>query len=115
MGNPVIEALKAALESKRHEIEQLEDAIRQFEAEEKNGVKPRRFRRLTGFKPDSIPFHVNAVLNASSTGPLSAAEISEALKARGKDVDSGMISASISRYVDKVFRRNEEGKYFLVR
>jgi hypothetical protein len=115
-GNPVIEALRAALESKRQEIEQLEAAIRKYEAEEANAHrnKPKRFRKSTGLRPDSIPSLVQATLNAGS-GPMSAAELSEALKANGRDVDSSTLAASISRYVGRIFRRNEEGKYQLVR
>jgi len=117
MGNPIIEALKAALELKKQEIATLEAAIRKAEAEESSSSrnpKPRRFRKATGFKAGSIPFHINAILQTTNT-PQSAADLSEALKAKGKTVDSNMVSASISRYIGTLFRRNEEGKYLLVR
>lgn len=114
--NPVLEILRAGLEAKKKEIAKLEEAIRRYEAEEaaSNGAKPKRFRKATGFKPGSIPSLVYALIN-SGNGPMSASELSEALKAQGKDVDSSQLAASISRYVGKVFRRDEEGKYLLVR
>ena len=117
MGNPVIEALKAALELKKQETLTLEAAIRKAEAEETNASrnpKPKRFRKATGFKSNSIPYHINAILQAT-TVPMSAADLSEALKAKGKTVDSNMVAASINRYIGTIFRRNEEGKYLLVR
>jgi hypothetical protein len=46
---------------------------------------------------------------------MSAADLSEALKAKGKTVDSNMVAASVNRYIGTIFRRNEEGKYLLVR
>jgi len=45
---------------------------------------------------------------------MSAADLSAALKEKGKEVESKMLSASIARYIETTFRRNEEGKYFLV-
>jgi hypothetical protein len=117
MGNPVIEALRAALELKKQEILTLESAIRKAEQEElssSRNPKPKRFRKATGFKSDSIPYHINAILNATHA-PLSASDLSEALKAKGKTVDSNMVAASINRYIGTIFRRNEEGKYLLVR
>lgn len=115
--NPVLEILRAGLEAKKREVAKLEEAIRRYEVEEataNNGGKPKRFRKATGFKPGSIPSLVYAVIN-SGNGPMSASELSEALKAQGKDVDSSQLAASISRYVGRVFRRDEEGKYLLVR
>jgi len=116
MGNPVLDALRAAIETKRKELAELEKAVAKYEAELTSpDGKPKRFRRSPGFKQDSIPYHVHAILTAA-TKPLTAADISDALKAKGKDVDSRLISASIARYIDKkIFRRDEEGKYLLVR
>ena|ERR1017187_6809351 len=113
--NPVIEALQAAIETKKQELAELDAALVKFQREANSGKQKRlRFRTKTGFKEGSIPYHVQAILNASM-GPMSAAELAEALKAKGKTVESKMIAASIARYIDKVFRRNEEGKYLLVR
>jgi hypothetical protein len=115
--NPVLDILRAGLEAKKKEVVKLEEAIRRFETEEaaeNNGGKPKRFRRATGFKPNSIPSLVYAVINAGS-GPMTASELSAALRAMGRVVDSSALAASISRYVGKVFRRDEEGKYLLVR
>jgi hypothetical protein len=115
--NPVLDILRAGLEAKKKEVAKLEEAIRRFENEEaeaNNGSKPKRFRRATGFKPNSIPSLVYAAIN-SGTGPMSASELSDVLKAQGRDVDSSTLAASISRYVGKIFRRDEEGKYLLVR
>jgi hypothetical protein len=116
MGNPVLEVLRAAIEAKKSELAELEKAVAKYEAElgSSNG-RTKRFRRSPGFKKDSVPFHVYAILNANATGPMSAADLAVALKAKGKDVDSRLISASIARYIDKIFRRDEEGKYLLVR
>lgn len=113
--NPVIEALQAAIETKKHELAELEAALVKFQREANSGKQKRlRFRTKTGFKEGSIPYHVQAILNAS-LDPMSAAELAEALKAKGKTVESKMIAASIARYLDRIFRRNEEGKYLLVR
>ena len=46
---------------------------------------------------------------------MSAADLSAALQAKGKTIDSSQLAASISRYVGKIFRRDEEGRYLLVR
>jgi len=115
MPNPVIEALRAALEAKKLEMSKLEAAIRMFETEEsvQDVPRPRRFRRSTGFKPDSVPSHIYSILSQSKL-PMSAVDLSEALSARGKNVEARMIAASISRYVGRVFRRDEEGKYLLL-
>jgi hypothetical protein len=115
--NPVLDILRAGLEAKKKEIAKLEEAIRHYEAEDaaaKNGGKPKRFRKATGFKSGSIPSLVYNVIN-SGNGPMSAADLSEALKAQGRNVDSSAVAASISRYVGKIFRRDEEGRYLLVR
>jgi len=115
MGNPVSDALRAAIDTKKKELAELEQALAKYEAElsSPNG-KPKRFRRSPGFQYDSIPWHVNAILNAA-TKPMTAADIADALKGKGKNVDSRLVSASIARYLDKVFRRDEEGKYLLMR
>jgi hypothetical protein len=113
--NPVIEALQAAIAAKKEELAALEAAVIQFQREANSGKQKKlRFRAKSGFKEGSIPFHVYAILNAG-TGPMSAAELAEALKAKGKQVESKMIAASIARYLDHIFRRNEEGKYLLAR
>jgi hypothetical protein len=115
--NPVLEILRAGLEAKKKEVAKLEEAIRRFEAEEaamNNGGKPKRFRKSTGFKTGSIPSLIYEIIN-SGNGPMSAADLSEALKAKGRTIDSSQLAASISRYVGKIFRRDEEGKYLLVR
>jgi ribosomal protein L9 len=116
MGSAVIDALRAAIEAKKRELAELERAVAKYEAELSSpDGKVKRYRRSPGFKQNSIPYHVHAILSASATGPMSAADIADALKAKGKDVDSRLISASIARYIDKVFRRDEEGRYLLVR
>jgi hypothetical protein len=115
--NPVLDILRAGLEAKKKEIAKLEEAIRHHEAEEAaalNGGKPRRFRKATGFKPGSIPSLVYNTLHENSS-PMSASELSDALRVHNRVVDSSQLAASISRYVGKVFRRDEEGKYLLVR
>lgn len=113
--NPVIEALKAAIEAKKRELAELEAAVQKYQREAAGGGQKRlRFRAKTGFKQGSIPDLVNKILTEVSQ-PMSAAELADALKAKGKQVESKMIAASIARYIDDVFRRNEEGKYLLVR
>jgi hypothetical protein len=113
--NPVIQALQDAIEAKKKELAELEAAMSMYQRESLAGKQKRlRFRAKTGFKEGSIPDLVNKILKESAQ-PLSAAELAEALKAKGKVVESKMIAASIARYIDEVFRRNEEGKYLLVR
>lgn len=113
--NPVIEALQAAIEAKKQELAELEAAVLKYQREASAGKQKRlRFRAKTGFKEGSIPDLVNKILKDAAQ-PMSAAELAEGLKAKGKQVESKMIAASIARYIDQVFRRNEEGKYLLVR
>jgi hypothetical protein len=112
--NPVIQALQDAIEAKKKELAELEAAMSMYQRESLAGKQKRlRFRAKTGFKQGSIPDLVNKILKESPQ-PLSAAELAEALKAKGKAVESKMIAASIARYIDEFFRRNEEGKYLLV-
>lgn len=113
--NPVIQALQDAIEAKKKELAELEAAMSMYQRDSLAGKQKRlRFRSKTGFKEGSIPDLVNKILK-DAPQPLSAAELAEALRVKGKVVESKMIAASISRYIDQVFRRNEEGKYLLVR
>jgi hypothetical protein len=113
--NPVIKAIQDAIEVKKAELAELEAAMSMYQREAlAPGQKKLRFRAKTGFKEGSIPDLVNKILQGS-TQPLSAAELAEALKARGKAAESKMIAASIARYIDTIFRRTTEGKYTLVR
>ncbi len=111
--NPVVQALQDAIEAKKKELEELETALFKYQKESIAGLQKRmRFRSKTGFKAGSIPDLVNKILKDAAQ-PMSAAELAEALKVKGKTVESKMIAASIARYIDVVFRRNDEGKYLL--
>jgi hypothetical protein len=111
----VIAALQSVIETKKQELANLEAHVLKLQREENSAGRQKklRFRAKTGFKPGSIPDLVNKILTESGQ-PMSAAELAEALKAKGKNVESKMIAASIARYIDTVFRRNIEGKYELI-
>jgi hypothetical protein len=111
----VIAALQTVIEAKKQELAELEAHVLKLQREMNSAGRQKklRFRAKTGFKPGSIPDMVNKILKESGQ-PRSAAELAEALKAKGKQVESKMIAASIARYIDTVFRRNIEGKYELM-
>jgi hypothetical protein len=113
MNQAVREVLKAAIEAKRREIEQLEEALRDMENED-NPVsgKLKRRRRRSGFKQGSVPFLVHEILTTMGT-PLTPAELAEALASYDKKVTTNILAGSLNRYMGKVFDRTEDGKYTL--
>jgi heme oxygenase len=114
MGDAVKEALQTAIETKRRELAELELALRRHEQEALFvTIKTRRRRRKTGFKQGSIPFHVQAILKETGRA-LTAAELSDELKKRGKSVDSRLVASSLNRYMGQAFDRTAEGAYLLL-
>jgi hypothetical protein len=111
MSDAVRESLVEGIEKRRRELAELESALKKhdLEAASVNG-KSRRRRKASGFRADSVPFHVDVVLRASNK-PMGAAELADALKARGKVVDSRMIASSLNRYIGKNFERTPDGLY----
>ena len=110
MNEAVKEVIKAAIETKRREIEQLEEALRNMETED--GPKLRRRRRRSGFKQGSVPFLVHEILTANGD-PLTPADLAEALESYGKKVTTNILAGSLNRYMGKIFERTEDGRYAL--
>jgi len=113
MSDAVKEALQTAIENKRRELADLEAALRKHEQESAFAAVKRRRRRKTGFKSGSIPFHVQAILKESGRA-LTAAELSDELKKRGKNVESRLVASSLNRYMGQAFDRTNEGAYLLL-
>jgi hypothetical protein len=111
MSDAVREALVEGIEKRRRELADLESALKRHDSEAASASgKSRRRRKAGGFRNDSVPFHVDIVLRASDK-PMGAAELVDALKARGKTVDSRMIASSLNRYIGKNFERTADGSY----
>jgi hypothetical protein len=107
----VAEVLKAAIEAKRREIQELESTLRNLENQSDNRKTTRR-RRSTGFKPGSVPYLVNEILIAKK-GPITAADLAEELKKRGKEISTNVLAGSLNRYMDRIFERTPDGMYAL--
>ena len=114
MSEAVRTALQVAIETKRRELAELEMALRKHDAESTtaNGKSKRR-RKSTGFKQGSVPSLVQDILKSRGVS-MPAAELSDELKKKGKDVDSRVIASSLNRYIGKVFERSTEGFYRLL-
>ena len=113
--NPVIAAITVAIEAKKRELAELEAALLKYQREANAGKQKKlRFRAKTGFRPGSIPQRIHEILKDKEGQAMTASELALELTARGEKVESKLIAASVARYIGKVFRRNEEGKYLLV-
>jgi hypothetical protein len=112
MNQAVKEVLKAAIDTKRREIEQLEEALRDMEKENSPGKLKRR-RRPSGFRQGSVPFLVHEILSVTDT-PLTPAEIADLLAATyEKRITTNILAGSLNRYMGKIFDRTEDGKYII--
>lgn len=113
MSDPVTEALRSAIETKRRELGELEAALRKHQDElASGGQKFKRTRKRTGFKVGSIPYRAQHVLGTEQR-PLTAAELAERVSANGKQVDSRTLASSLARYIGGVFERTLDGSYIL--
>lgn len=107
----VTEVIKAAIEAKRKEIQELESTLRNLETQSDSTKRTRR-RRSTGFKPGSVPYLVNEILTAKK-GPIAAADLAEELRKRGKEISTNVLAGSLNRYMDRIFERTPDGMYAL--
>lgn len=117
MSEVLIKALTELIATKEAELDELKRALRDWES--KNGdantkKTRRRFRKETGPTEGSIPFLIKECLKEVGK-PLGAADLSERLKKKEKNVASNAIAAALSRYIAKgrVFEQTSDGLYAL--
>jgi hypothetical protein len=99
-----------AIEDHKKKIKELESALKKIGED----VPKKRRRKATGLRPDSMPFHVHAILTAAQ-GALSAADISAKLAKLGKATESRVIASALNRYIEnrRIFDRTDDGLYTL--
>jgi len=117
MRQVVKDALLAAIERKRLELQELENELRRVEREDREGRKPVRRRKQTGIKPGSIPSLALTALEAAGK-PVGAAGLAEAISQHARqELTTRTLAAALKRYIDhhRYFRRTPEGLYELIR
>jgi hypothetical protein len=113
MSEALIKLLREGIAAKEAELQELRQNLREQEAA--SGKKPRRrSRKESGPTEGSIPYMIKECLKEAGK-PLGAADISDRLKKKGKEVESRFVSAAISRYVknERVFLQTPDGLYTL--
>lgn len=113
MSNVLKRVLVEAIAVREEELDELRRQLKETERGENLGPKPKRRRKATGLQAGSIPFIIAEIIR--DKGGLSSAAISDALKQKGKDVQSRLVAAALNRYVEagRIFDKTSDGLYTL--